>query len=52
MIKNRNKTVLVYIETLRQGNGLNKFRSIVSEVSSFVGNSNKNENYQHEALLK
>ena len=33
-----NKPVLAYKEILMQGNGLNKFLSIVSEVSSFVDN--------------
>ena len=38
MIKHRNKAVLAYKEPWMQNNGLNKFRKIVSEVSSFVGN--------------
>ena len=38
MIQNRNKPVLSYKEPWKQGNELNKFRSIISEVSSFVGN--------------
>ena len=37
VIKHRNKPVLAYKKPWMQGNGLNKFRTIVSEVSSFVG---------------
>ena len=38
MIKHRNKLVLACEELQMQENGLKKFRTIVSEVSSFVGN--------------
>ena len=38
MIKHWNKPVLVYKEPYMQENGLNKFRTIVFEISSFVGN--------------
>ena len=37
MSKHRNKPVLVYKEPWMQEKGLNKFRTIVSEVSFFVG---------------
>ena len=37
MIKQRNKEFLASKETWMQENGLDKFRTIVSEVSSFVG---------------
>ena len=38
MIKHRNKPVLSNKESWMQENELNNFRTIVSEVSSFVGN--------------
>ena len=38
MIKHRNKTVLAYKEPWMQENGLNQFRTNVSEVSFFVDN--------------
>ena len=38
MIKHRNKTVLAYQKPLMQKNILKKFRTIVSEVSSFMDN--------------
>ena len=38
MIEHKNKVVLVYEEPWMQKNGLNKFRTILSEVSSFMGN--------------
>ena len=38
MIKHRNKPVLACKEPGMQENGSNKFRTIVSEVLSFVGN--------------
>ena len=38
MIKHRNKPILAYKETWMQESGLNKFRTIVSEVSSSMGN--------------
>ena len=38
IVKHRNKPVLIYKEPWMQENKLNKFRTIVSEVLSFVGN--------------
>ena len=38
MIKYKNKSFLAYKEPWMQENELNKFRTIVSEVSYFVGN--------------
>ena len=38
MIKHRQKPVLAYKEPWGQGKELNKFCTIVSEVSSFLGN--------------
>ena len=38
MIKHKIKPVLIYNEPWMQGNGRKKFHTIVSEVSSFVGN--------------
>ena len=38
MDKNRNMLVLAYMEPWMQENELHKFRTIVSEASSFVGN--------------
>ena len=38
LIKHRNKPVLAYKEPWMQENVINKFRKIVSEDSTFVGN--------------
>ena len=38
MIEHKNKVVLGYKEPWMQKNRLNKFRTILPEVSSFVGN--------------
>jgi len=38
MIEDKNKVVLGYKEPWMQKNRLNKFRTILPEVSSFVGN--------------
>ena len=44
MIKHRNKLVSAFKELGKQENGLNKFRTIVFEVVSFVGNPVYNSN--------
>jgi len=51
MIKHRNKPVLADKEAWMQQNGLNNFRTIVSEVSSFVGNPVDNKDCKQSSVF-
>ena len=51
MIKHRNKPVLADKEPWMQQNGLNNFLTIVSEVSSFVGNPVDNKDCKQSSVF-